>query len=90
MIYIFDKNMNIWFGLRDIILVLEYKNYEKAITNINISKSNKMTFNKLEISKNYKDIKSHKIFINETGLCELLKFSNKPRAMIFMNNYFRL
>ena len=89
---IFDKNINIWFGLRDIIIVLGYKNYEKAITNINISKNNKTTFNKLEISleisKKYKGIKPHKLFINESGLYEILSSSKKPLAMIFMNKYF--
>jgi prophage antirepressor-like protein len=33
-ILIFDKDMNIWFGLRDIINVLGYSNYEKSISNI--------------------------------------------------------
>jgi len=46
-ILIFDKDMNIWFGLRDIINVLGYSNYEKSISNIKITNTNKLTYNKI-------------------------------------------
>ena len=44
---IFDNDNNIWFGLRDIIKVLEYSNITKAITKIKISSKYKKEYNKI-------------------------------------------
>ncbi len=41
---IFDSNGDIWFGLRDILKVLDYKNYKKALQNIYISKNNQKKY----------------------------------------------
>ena len=88
---IFDKDNNIWFGLRDIIKALNYNNITNAITNINISKEYKKQYNKILTPNGQgvrKFIKPNKKFINESGLYELLSISTKPLAKIFMNEYF--
>ena len=59
-ILIFDKDMNIWFGLRDIINVLGYSNYEKSISNIKITNTNKLTYNKIKLMKKYFNMKRQK------------------------------
>ena len=92
---VYDVDGNIWFGLRDIIKSLGYSNIIKAITNIKISKQNKIDYDKLEPTprgvgsiKPY-NIKPHKKFINESGLYELLSISTKSLAKIFMDKYFK-
>jgi prophage antirepressor-like protein len=84
---IFDVKGKVWFGLRDIIKVLNYGNIEKAITKIKISKINKKIYGNIEPHPggggSLTTIKPHKIFINETGLYEVLLKSTKPLAEIF-------
>ena len=41
---IFDSNGDVWFGLRDTLKVLDYKNYKKALQNIYISKNNRKKY----------------------------------------------
>jgi prophage antirepressor-like protein len=99
---IFDIEGNIWFALRDVIKSLNYKNIVKAISNIKISKQNKKIYKKIEptprgvgsvgsIDTDYirpYNIKPHKLFINESGLYEILSLSTKPLAKLFMDKYF--
>ena len=84
---IFDIKGKIWFGLRDIIKVLQYSNIEKAITKIKISKINKKIYDDIEPHPrgvgSVITIKPHKIFINEPRLYEILLKSTKPLAEIF-------
>ncbi len=84
---IFDINGDVWFGLRDVIKVLQYSNIEKAITKIKISKINKKAYNNIEPHPrgvgSIVTIKPHKFFINEAGLYEVLLKSNKPLAEVF-------
>ena len=90
-IIIFDKDNNIWFGLRDIIKALNYNNITKAITQIKISSKYKKQYNKILTPPGGVGsifIKPNKKFINESGLYELLSISTKPLAKIFMNEYF--
>ena len=90
-VILFDKKGNVWFGLRDIIKSLGYKNLENAITKIKITINNKKSYDKIQPPSGEggsKSIKPHKKFINEAGLYELLAISSKPFAKIFMNKYF--
>jgi prophage antirepressor-like protein len=87
---IFDSNGDIWFGLRDILKVLEYTSLKKTI--YNISKQYKKKYKDLRgfprgnpLSKNQQP---NKIFINESGLYQILSNSTKPIAKLFMNKYF--
>ena len=88
---IYDKKGNVWFGLRDIIKSLGYKNIENAITKIKITINNKKSYDKIQPPSpqgGCTSIKPHKKFINESALYELLSISTKPLAKIFMNKYF--
>jgi prophage antirepressor-like protein len=89
---IFDSNGDIWFGLRDILKVLDYKNYKKALQNIYISKNNSKKYRYIGVPlEGYpfaKNKQPNTIFINESGLYQLLSNSTKPIAKLFMNKYF--
>jgi len=89
---IFDSNGDVWFGLRDTLKVLDYKNYKKALYNIFISKNNQKKQNKINLpNEGYpfaKNQQPNKIFINESGLYQILSNSTKPVAKLFMNKYF--
>lgn len=91
-IIIYDTDGNIWFGLRDILKVIGYTSLENAMATININVKNKKYYNKidsygqLEGSKNM--LKPNKIFINESGLYEILSKTTKPLAKLFMDKYF--
>ena len=87
---IFDSNGDIWFGLRDVLKVLDYTNLDKAIHKI--SKQYKKKYKDLRVcprghtlSKNHQP---NTIFINESGLYQILSNSTKPIAKLFMNKYF--
>jgi prophage antirepressor-like protein len=64
--------------------VLHAKKYLK------ISMINKIKFNQMRVCglPHTLTIQPHKIFINESGLYEMLSTSTKPLAKIFMNKYF--
>ena len=91
-IIIYDTDGNIWFGLRDILKVIGYTSLENAMATIDINVQNKKYYNKidfygqLEGSKNM--LKPNKIFINESGLYEILSKTTKPLAKLFMDKYF--
>lgn len=80
---VFDKINNPWFNALHIANLLEYTNTKKTIK-MNVSKKNKTNFDAIvdEPTKIYKNAQSHSIFINESGLLELLLCSNK-RAFDF-------
>jgi prophage antirepressor-like protein/predicted GIY-YIG superfamily endonuclease len=91
---LYDKS-KIWFGLRDILKALNYTNYKKALKKIKIRPEFKMKY--IDIDKNHEgaprgapreNIHPSKIFINESGLYELLSISTKPLAKIFMDKFF--
>ena len=46
-VILYDNLNNIWFGLRDIIKALDYKNIENAISAIKINREYKITYNKI-------------------------------------------
>ena len=91
-IIIYDTDGNIWFGLRDILKVIGYTSLENAMATIDIDVKNKKFYNTidsytpLEGSKNI--LKPNKIFINESGLYEILSKTTKPLAKLFMDKYF--
>lgn len=89
-IIIYDINGNIWFGLRDLLKTLGYTSLENALSSIKISSINKQPYNKINPSTQLEGsrIKPNKLFINESGLYELLSISTKPLARIFMDKYF--
>lgn len=97
-IIIYDIDGNIWFGLTDILKSLSYSNIQKAMSNIQISTNNKKIYSNLypsptgvglySSSHTKHSLKPNKIFINESGLYEVLSISTKPLAKLFMDKYF--
>jgi len=47
MMIIYDKFGDVWFGLRDLLKILGYVNFEKANANIKVSKQNKIIYSKM-------------------------------------------
>jgi prophage antirepressor-like protein len=89
-VIVYDKEGNIWFGLRDIIKALGYTDISHARQDINIKKNNKKKYNKIRGwgQPHPLNMQPHKIFINESGLYEILSNSKKPLARLFMDKYF--
>ena len=87
---IYEKNNKIWFGFRDILKVLKYVNYKKAIKNLKIQDKFMQKYSNLQGAPVGAPLTIHpeKLFINESGLYELLSISKKPLAKIFMDKYF--
>ena len=88
---VFDSMGDIWFKFKDLLKALEYTDTDHMSKDMKITNSYK---------KQYKDIKvlgsttvpsnfqKNAIFINESGLYEVLSVSTKPLAKLFMKKYF--
>ncbi len=91
-IIIFDTDGNIWFGYSDILKMLGYVSIDKTIQKIYITESNKQKYSMIYFNHPLRDvqnfIKHNKLFINESGLYEVLTKSTKPLAKVFLNKYF--
>lgn len=88
---IYDKTNKPWFGFRDVVKALKYSNYKKAIKKLKIQDKFIQNYNYLQgAPAGAPSSTSHpdKLFINESGLYELLSISAKPLAKIFMDKYF--
>jgi len=89
-IILFDNDGDIWFSLKDLIILLEYTNVKNAVRTIDINEKNKMKYENLRGTSALaplKNIQPHQLFINESGLYELLLKSNKPIAKLYMEKY---
>ena len=81
-----DDNNVIWFKFRDILKALEYNDIDHGINNLKINKKYKKKYSKissLDTTPVIKNMHKNTLFINESGLYELLSNSNKPLATIF-------
>ena len=88
-IMVFDEKGNIWFTLKDVIKALGYSNIDNAVNTIQITPEHKQKYSKILFSSRLEDkIKHNTIFINESGLYEVLSNSNKDLAKKFMKKYF--
>ena len=83
-----DNDNKIWFSIRQILSILEYKNVRKEIQRIDINKKEIVTLEKLlKIVPKYNHIEynnyiqSHMKMISEAGLFMLLDKSEKPKAL---------
>ena len=88
---IFDVCGNIWFKFRDLLKILNYSNYKKCLSMFPITSKFK---SKLKLinqgTPTGVPLNDHPdtLFINESGLYELLSKSHKPKAKIFIHKYF--
>jgi len=88
---IFDKDSNVWFKYRDLLVALEYNNIDYAINNIKIKEKNKNPYINIKAMQSTtvpNNFQKTTIFINEAGLYELLTLSVKPLAQVFKDKYF--
>jgi prophage antirepressor-like protein len=89
---IFDVDGNIWFKYKELLEALGYNYADDALSNLKISISNKSNFENLKVPESFRvpsNFQKNTIFINESGLYEVLSISTKPLAKIFMNKYFQ-
>jgi prophage antirepressor-like protein len=90
---ILDINNDIWFKMKDILRVLEYSSIKKAIYKLDINKKFKLKYKHIKMYPSRDtliNISSHPntIFINESGLYQLLSNSTKPIASKFRDELF--
>jgi prophage antirepressor-like protein len=88
---VFDKDGNIWFSFRDILKALKYNNIDNAINTIIVNDLFKQKYKNIRVSsalETLKNMQPEQIFINESGLYEVLSNSTKPLAKQFMHKYF--
>ena len=90
-VVIFDINGGIWFGFSDLLKMLGYTSIDKTIQKTKINNDFKLKYNKIQIAHPPRDgqniCKHNKLFINESGLYEILTKSTKPTAKLFLNKY---
>lgn len=88
---VLDVHNDIWFKMKDVLRLLEYSNLKKAIQNTIINKKYKL---KYKYIKGYPsrgtplNSQPNAIFINESGLYQLLSNSTKPIASKFRDELF--
>ena len=88
---LFDKNGEIWFGFKDLVLALGYLNSKNAVNRLKIDDKYLKKIEELKgastIGAPTKIIQPHTIMINNTGLYLILAISTKPLAKQFMKKY---
>jgi prophage antirepressor-like protein len=88
---VFDIDGNIWFSFRDVVKSLGYKNIDNAINTIDVNDLFKQKYKNIRVScaqETLKNMQPEQMFINESGLYEVLSNSTKPLAKQFMHKYF--
>jgi prophage antirepressor-like protein len=89
---IFDKDNNIWFCFKDVLKSLGYSDIKHTYNSNIISEFNKSKFENLQVvwlTTPPANFQKKTLFINESGLYEVLNRSKKDIAKIFMNKYFQ-
>ena len=86
-VVLIDKNKKIWFTLRQIFSLLEYKNVKQEIKRIEVNENEILSLNELlkivpiENKIEYNNMQPHMKMISESGLYMLLDKSKKPKAI---------
>jgi prophage antirepressor-like protein len=86
-----DINNQIWFKLKDILKILNYKNLKKALYISSVSDINKKTYVNIQMYPSRgtsANIHKYTIFIDEAGLYKLLTNSTKELAKKFRDEVF--
>lgn len=89
--FIFDENYEIWFGLKDVFKVLGYKGMKNIVSRFKLDDKYKTKFSDLKVPTSMEvplNIQPTQIFINESGLYQVLSKSDMPLAKVFMEKYF--
>lgn len=88
---IFDKESNIWFKMRDIMNLLEYKDVRSSMAKFNINDDNRKTYEDIKTKTNKNILpnsQKNTIFINEGGLYQLLTKSQVKKSKIIRDEIF--
>lgn len=89
---IIDKNNKLWFSLRDIFKILDYKDIKKEIKRLDVDSKHITSYGNIykELLNNNHLLKTHPqtIMIDETAFYKLLNKSNKLIAKEFKNQLF--
>ncbi|AYV77499.1 MAG: BRO-N domain protein [Dasosvirus sp.] len=84
-VIVIDKYSNIWFYGKQIADILEYKNSRLTIIQ-KVREYNKTTYGEIKEYSKYKyNIQDHAIFINESGLYQLILRSKMRNAIKFQD-----
>jgi len=89
---VFDKDENIWFCLRDLLLALGYKDTKDAIRSLDIDDEFTVNIGKLRMGGTVPStmgMQPNTKMINNSGLYLLLGISTKPLAKQFMRHYIK-
>ncbi len=89
---IVDTNNQIWFKLKDVLKMLDYKNLKKALYLSFIDEYNKKTYKNIKLMYPSRgtspELHKYTIFIDEAGLYKLLTNSTKELAKKFRDEVF--
>ena len=86
---VFDKDGNIWFGMKDLFRALGYNNLKKVKLNLKIPLKYVLKYSKVKgvhITAPPLNMQPHTKMFNESGLNYILANSKKPIAKDFMTN----
>ena len=87
---VFDKDGNIWFGMKDLFRALGYNNLKKVKLNLKIPLKYVLKYSKVKgvhMTTPPLNIQPHTKMVNESGLNYILANSKKPIAKDFMAKY---
>lgn len=84
-VLLIDDNLEPWFFAKQILNILEYDTKSTRTTlREHVDKFNKVTYESIKhFSKFHYNVQDHAIFINQSGLYELMLRSKKPKAIEF-------
>lgn len=84
----FDTKGAIWFAYNDILNLMGYEDIRAAIKEFSIDKKHICKFTNIKTIHNIipKNFQKHTVFINESGLYEILSRSRKAKAKAFSKN----
>jgi prophage antirepressor-like protein len=87
---VFDKDGNIWFGFKSLLLALGYTDTNSATKTLNIDKEYMINIENLKVPDSTKmplNLQPNTKMINNIGLYVLLGVSTKPLAKQFIRHY---
>lgn len=88
---VLDINNDIWFKIKDILIILEYSSIKKAVYKLNINKKFKLKYKYIKVYPSRDtplNAQPNAIFVNESGLYQLLSNSTKTIASKFRDELF--
>ena len=88
---VFDIVGDIWFKFKDLLRAIGYGSIHHIMLDMKITTSYKKQYKDIKVLQSTavpSNFQKNAIFINESGLYEVLSVSTKPLAKLFMKKYF--